>query len=160
MWNSLHFLFVGTRLFAYIRLIFAILNGKVSAAINHNLARNFRAGGLNITPEQYIILMHLSEHDGVTQQQLCTATYKDKPSMTRLLSGMERLHLVMRIKGRDDRRSNTVHLTHTGRDLKDQAQRIALLTLKESLKGLKYEDICTSQEVLRQIFSNIIHAKG
>ena len=35
-----------------IRLIFAILNGKVSAAINRKLSRNFRQNGLEITPEQ------------------------------------------------------------------------------------------------------------
>ena len=32
-----------------IRLIFAILNGKVSAAINRKLSRNFRQNGLEIT---------------------------------------------------------------------------------------------------------------
>ena len=35
-----------------IRLIFAILNGKVSAAINRKLYRNFRQNGLEISPEQ------------------------------------------------------------------------------------------------------------
>ena len=34
-----------------IRLIFAILNGKVSAAINRKLSRNFRQNGLEITPK-------------------------------------------------------------------------------------------------------------
>ena len=36
-----------------IRLIFAILNGKVSAAINRKLYRNFRQNGLEISPERY-----------------------------------------------------------------------------------------------------------
>ena len=31
-----------------IRLIFAILNGKVSAAINRKLSRNFRQNGLRL----------------------------------------------------------------------------------------------------------------
>ena len=33
-----------------IQLIFAILNGKVSAAINRKLIRNFRQNGMEITP--------------------------------------------------------------------------------------------------------------
>ena len=138
-----------------IRLIFAILNGKVSAAINRKLAENFLSAGLRLTPEQYVILMHLSENDGVTQQQLCKATYKDKPSMTRLLGAMERAHLVVRIKGREDRSSNTVHLTCLGREARKAAQRVALLTLREALHGLRLEDIRTAQEVLRLIFGNI-----
>ena len=68
-----------------IRLIFAILNGKVSAAINRKLYRNFRQNGLEISPEQWTVLIFLWEKDGVTQQELCNATFKDKPSMTRLI---------------------------------------------------------------------------
>ncbi len=39
-----------------IQLIFAILNGKVSAAINRKLSRNFRQNGVEITPEQWTVL--------------------------------------------------------------------------------------------------------
>lgn len=137
-----------------IRLIFAILNGKVSAAINRKLHKNFTENGLHITPEQWTILIYLSEQDGVTQQQLCVATYKDKPSMTRLIDAMERSSLVVRITNPNDRRSNTVHLTLQGREVKDRAQKIALRTLKESLRGLGLEDLRVSQEVLRRIFDN------
>ena len=72
-----------------IQLIFAILNGKVSAAINRKLSRNFRQNGVEITPEQWTVLLFLWEKDGVTQQELCNATFKDKPSMTRLIDNME-----------------------------------------------------------------------
>ena len=89
-----------------IRLIFAILNGKVSAAINRKLSRNFRQNGLEITPEQWTVLIFLWEKDGVTQQELCNATFKDKPSMTRLIDNMERQHLVVRISDKKDRRTN------------------------------------------------------
>ena len=56
-----------------IRLIFAIMNGKVSSAINRKLQRNFSAAGISITPEQWTVMLHLAERDGVTQQQLSTA---------------------------------------------------------------------------------------
>ena len=97
-----------------IRLIFAILNGKVSAAINRKLSRNFRQNGLEITPEQWTVLIFLWEKDGVTQQELCNATFKDKPSMTRLIDNMERQHLVVRISDKKDRRTNLIHLTKGG----------------------------------------------
>ena len=80
-----------------IKLIFAILNGKVSAAINRKLYRNFRQYNVEITPEQWTVLLYLWEKDGVTQQELCNATFKDKPSMTRLIDNMERQNLVVRI---------------------------------------------------------------
>lgn len=143
-----------------IRLIFAILNGKVSAAINRKLQRNFAENGLHITPEQWTILIYLSEQDGVTQQQLCTATYKDKPSMTRLINTMERNNLVVRLANKHDKRSNTVHLTRLGHTTTDRAQKIALRTLKESLSGLGLEELSVSQEVLRRIFDNTTRHDG
>ena len=108
-----------------IRLIFAILNGKVSAAINRKLSRNFRQNGLEITPEQWTVLIFLWEKDGVTQQELCNATFKDKPSMTRLIDNMERQHLVVRISDKKDRRTNLIHLTKDGKELEERARVIA-----------------------------------
>lgn len=137
-----------------IRLIFAILNGKVSAAINRKLYRNFRQGGLEITPEQWTVLIFLWEKDGVTQQELCNATFKDKPSMTRLIDNMERLYLVVRISDKNDRRTNLIHLTKTGKDLEKKARVIANETLKEALNGISVEELRVSQEVLRKIFYN------
>lgn len=137
-----------------IRLIFAILNGKVSAAINRKLYRNFRQNDLEITPEQWTVLLFLWEKDGVTQQELCNATYKDKPSMTRLIDNMERMHLVVRISDKSDRRINLIHLTKTGKDLEEKTRYVANRTLKEALYGLTTEELRISQNVLRKIFTN------
>ena len=137
-----------------IQLIFAILNGKVSTALNRKLYRNFRLNGIDISPEQWTILLSLWEKDGVTQQELCNATFKDKPSMTRLIDNMERQHLVVRISDKRDRRTNLIHLTKTGRELENQAFVIANQTLKEALAGVPLEDLKIGQEVLRKIFMN------
>ena len=137
-----------------IRLIFAILNGKVSAAINRKLSRNFRLNGLEITPEQWTVLIFLWEKDGVTQQELCNATFKDKPSMTRLIDNMERQHLVVRISDKRDRRTNLIHLTKDGKELEERARGLANQTLQESLYGVTAEELDISQEVLRKIFVN------
>ena len=137
-----------------ISLIFAILNGKVSAAINRRLIRNFRENGLEITPEQWTVLLFLWEKDGVSQQELCNATFKDKPSMPRLIDNMEKQNLVVRIASKNARRTNLVYLTRHGRELHDRARSVANRTLKEALAGLTIEELRVSQEVLRKVFSN------
>ena len=137
-----------------VKLIFAILNGKVSAAINRKLYQNFRTHNIDLTPEQWTVLLYLWEKDGVTQQELCNATFKDKPSMTRLIDNMERQHLVVRISDKKDRRTNLIHLTKTGKELEEMARFIANKTLKEALHGLTLEELRVSQEVLRKIFTN------
>ena len=137
-----------------LQLVFAILNGKVSTAINRKLSRNFRQEGVEITPEQWTILLFLWEKDGVTQQELCNATFKDKPSMTRLIDNMERQHLVVRITNKKDRRNNLIHLTKTGRELENKAYKIANATLEQALQGLSLEELKIGQEVLRKVFTN------
>lgn len=137
------------------RLIFAILNGKVSAAINQKLYNNFKQGNLNINPEQWTVLLSLWEKDGVTQQELCNETSKDKPSMTRLINNMEKMHLVVRIASKTDKRYNMIYLTKNGRELEEIARFIANRTLKEALNGLSTDELRISQNVLRKILSNI-----
>lgn len=137
------------------QLVFAILNGKVSTAINRKLYRNFRQNGIDITPEQWTILLVLWEKDGVPQQELCNATFKDKPSMTRLIDNMERQHLVVRISDKNDRRTNLIHLTKTGRELEGRAFKIANITLEEALSGLTTDELKIAQEVLKKIFTSI-----
>ena len=136
------------------QLVFAILNGKVSTAINRKLSRNFRLGGIEITPEQWTILLSLWEKDGITQQDLCNATFKDNPSMTRLIDNMEKQHLVVRISDKRDKRTNLVYLTKTGRELESQSFKIAISTLREALQGISIEELKIGQEVLRKIFTN------
>ena len=136
------------------QLVFAILNGKVSTAINRKLSRNFRQNGIEITPEQWAILLSLWEKDGITQQDLCNATFKDKPSMTRLIDNMEKQHLVVRISDKRDKRTNLVYLTKTGRELESQSFKIAITTLHEASQGISVEELKIGQEVLRKIFTN------
>ncbi len=142
-----------------IRLIFAILNGKVSAAISRKLTNNFITAGLNITPDQWSVLMHLESENGVTQQELCYAIYKHKPSMTRLIDAMEAKGLVSRMVDKTDRRKNTIFLTLLGKEMLSKSQKVALITLKESLEGIPGEDLRVSQEVLRKIFANTAEDK-
>ncbi len=139
-----------------IRLIFAILNGKVSTAIGRKLQYNFQQSGIALTPAQWTVLLYLAEGDGVSQQQLCRATYKDKPAMTRLLKNMEANGYVRRFTDEGDSRTNKVYLTAAGRFVKQKAQKVADNTLRKALRGLGQEELAVSQEVLRRIFANTV----
>lgn len=142
-----------------VSLIFAILNGKVFAAINRKLQRNFTRSGLGITPEQWTVLFYLSQQDMVSQRALCDKVYKDKPSMTRIIDAMERNKLVERCDNPKDRRSNLIRLTRHGRITKDRAEKIALITQRESLRGLGLTDINIAQDVLRRVFDNTVESQ-
>ena len=55
--------------------------------------------------------VHLWKEDGQSQQELCKATFRDKPSITRLVDNLEKLQLVKRVASTNDRRINRIFLT-------------------------------------------------
>ena len=138
-----------------LNIIFAILNGRVTTAINKQFLRNCKEEKLDITPEQWTVLVHLVNNNGVTQQALCNATFKDKPSMTRLIDNMEKMGLVTRLANKKDRRINQIQLTRKGRDTERRSAIIAIKTLKEALEGINVEDIAICQDVLKKVFKNM-----
>lgn len=141
-----------------LRLIFPIINGKVSMAINRMMYRNFRKRNLQITPEQWTVLAFLWQEDGVTQQMLCNSTFKDKPSMTRLIDNLVKQKLVSRAASKQDRRSNFIHLTELGRGIEQDATEAVKETMDAALEGIDEEGMKRLRNVLALIFGNISDA--
>ena len=136
-------------------MIFILLSGKLSTAINRKLYRNFRKMNIDITPEQWTVLRYLWSKDGVTQQELCNATFKDKPSMTRLIDNLEKQSLVVRSAGKTDRRINIIRLTSRGKNLEEKTQPLVLDTLQAALDGLTEQDMEAARYLLNKVFNNI-----
>ena len=136
------------------RIIYAILGGRISYALNHKFNRNFKQYQLNMSSEKWMVLMCLWDHDGLTQQELSNATLRDKHSMSRLIDIMESEGLVVRSMDKHDFRSKHIYLTAQGKDLEDKARFVADKTLKEVLRGLSQEELNACQETLRVIFNN------
>ena len=136
-------------------LIFPIINGKVSMAINRMMFRNFKKEGLDITPEQWTVLAFLWKEDGVTQQTLCNSTFKDKPSMTRLIDNLTKQNLVVRNASQSDRRSNFVYLTDLGKSIKEKANKAVNETVDAALDGIDEEGFKQIRYYLAAVFGNI-----
>lgn len=136
-------------------LIFPIINGKVSMAINRKIYRSFRKVGLEITPEQWTVLSFLWHKDGVSQQVLCDATFKDKPSMTRLIDNLVKLELVERQSTPTDRRSNLIFLTEKGLGIKDRANDAVFESMQAAFAGIDEEGVKQARSLLKTIFKNI-----
>lgn len=134
---------------------FSFLTGKVSTAISRRLQRNLKLAKLNITSEQWTILYHLWQEEGLTQQELANLTFRDKPSITRLINNLEKISLVIRVNDKQDRRSNLIYLTKEGRKLKEEGMRQSKVTLNEAVAGLELEELRTAQHILDRVFQNI-----
>ncbi|OMF38679.1 hypothetical protein BK133_00260 [Paenibacillus sp. FSL H8-0548] len=69
----------------------------------------------DVTPEQWTLLMCLEDHNGITHKDLALRTDKDPANITRLVDQLERKALVRRVANPNDRRSQLLYLTDTGK---------------------------------------------
>lgn len=135
--------------------LYSFITGKASTAIARHLQKKFNSAGLNLTIEQWSVLYHLWKQDGLSQQELCNSTFRDKPSITRLVDNLEKLQLVRRVASEHDRRINMIFLTKQGLKLQEQTVELAEQTLNEALEGVSTEHVDLCKEVLQQVYDNL-----
>lgn len=135
--------------------LYSFITGMASTAIARRLQKNFKQEGIEITIEQWSVLYHLWKQDGISQQELCNASFRDKPSITRLVDNLEKLKLVKRVGSPTDRRMNLIYVTEAARKLQDQTMGIAETTLNEALEGVSKDDIERAKSVLQQVYDNL-----
>jgi DNA-binding MarR family transcriptional regulator len=135
--------------------LYFVITGVANTALARRLQRYFRENAIDLTVEQWSVLVHLWKEDGVSQQDLANKTYRDKPSMTRLVDNLERMGLVTRKASPDDRRINRIFLTEEAKALRDKTMALANQTLLDGLEGVSAEDIEVTRKVLTQVYENL-----
>lgn len=135
--------------------LYSVISGMASNAVSRRLQRNFRNAGLEVTVEQWTILYHLWKEDCLSQQELCKRTFKDKPSVTRLIDNLEKQKLVKRTHSKEDRRINFICLTEKGKNLQDTTIMLANQTMSEALLSVKNNEIETVRAVLQKVYDNL-----
>lgn len=135
--------------------LYSFITGKASTAIARRLQKKFNGSGINLTIEQWSVLYHLWKEDGRSQQDLCNATFRDKPSITRLIDNLEKLNLVKRVSHDKDRRINKVFLTKQAQKLQEETMQLAEETLNEALAGVAADQIEMCKEVLQKVYDNL-----
>jgi len=136
---------------------FGYLTGHAYRSINRRLKQLFESEGHPITVEQFGVMVHLWDNDGRCQHEIAEILDKDKPSISRLLSHLEKKGLLERKADDSDCRKKLIHLTDSGRMLEKASKKLALQVYNECLNGLVETEINTTKEVLRNIKSKLIH---
>lgn len=135
--------------------LYSFITGKASTAIARRLQKKFNTSGINLTIEQWSVLYHLWKQDGASQQELCNATFRDKPSITRLVDNLEKLNLVKRVSDEKDRRINKIYLTRNAQKLQEDTMQLAEETLNEALSGVPADQVEMCKEVLQKVYDNL-----
>jgi len=128
---------------------------RVYQATRNEMYRRFREVGEEITPEQWAVLIRLWERDGLTQTALSEDTFRDKPTMSRILDGLATRGIVERRVDPDDARVRTVHLTRRGRDLEKKLVPVARALVEQLVDGIDERALVTTRATLARMFANV-----
>ena len=133
----------------------ATLLNKTTRALSTRLQSLFTNAGIDVTSEQWMILLLLWQQDGRPAHQIADIIGKDKAAVTRLIDGLEKRKLVVRVSDNEDRRQKKVCLTSDGRAMEEKLIPLGLFNMKTGMQGLGEEEIETCREVLRKLYSNL-----
>jgi len=117
--------------------------------------REFATHGVEITPEQWMVMVRLWQHEPITQVQLGELTLRDGPTITRILVGMEQRGWIKRGHDPHDGRVRFVRLTAEGRALRKQLVPVARAIVARAEAGISERDLVTTRETLRRIAANL-----
>ncbi|MGE0401070.1 MAG: MarR family winged helix-turn-helix transcriptional regulator [Kofleriaceae bacterium] len=127
---------------------------RVYQATRNEMYRVFRAAGEDVTPEQWAVLIRLWEKDGQPQSELSEATFRDAPTMSRIIDGLEARELLVRRAHPDDGRVRLVHLTRAGKALEKKLVPLAEKIVADLVEGIDERALVTTRNTLRKMFAN------
>ena len=111
--------------------------------------------GADITVDQWVILQELEKEDGLSQFEIAARTFKDAPTVTRIIDLLCNKQLLERLPDPEDRRKFNIFLTKTGK-----AKILEVLPMVESFRsaawnGLSDKQINQLRNILDTIFINL-----
>ena len=135
--------------------------GRTSKVVDYYLHDLLNQSGLDMSKEQVITLkmLHDNDGDGLNQNDLAFLTSRDKSSLARLLSKMEKKKYILRKQHLEDKRVNQVFLTDEGRSVYKQAK----VVLKELIYSME-KDISQTEKkqlvnILKKVQFNLMQEK-
>lgn len=93
------------------------LIGRTSHKMRLLIDKVFHKNNIDLNFEQFMLLKCLSFNDGINQQELSEITDRNKATVARLVSKIEKKNLILRINSKEDKRVNNIYLTNMGKEM-------------------------------------------
>lgn len=119
-----------------------------------SFTKAFKKMGVDITPEQWIVLDKLDVNKEMSQKEIGNESFKNAPTISRIIDNLVRKELVNRISEENDRRKTAISLTKKGKKLVDQCREEVDGLRDLSWNKLTDKDYKEFNRIIDQIFEN------
>lgn len=133
----------------------AHLAARFYRAMWKDVTRTLARQGLQVSAEQWPILIHVWDRNGQSQKELAQRLFKDKTTIARCVAGLESLGLVLRESSPEDRREKRVFLTKKGKEIMDGATATIQMIDRRAEACIEEEELAICKDVLRRVHKNL-----
>lgn len=127
--------------------------------IKQDLIKRFREKGIELTPEQWTLLSSLAKNGTIYQRELAEGTFKDAPTVSRIIELLRKRGFITRKADKVDRRRFLITLTHSGQEVYERSAPIVHDARVKGWKNLSNADYEQLLRILSQVAENITKAE-
>ncbi|MFN1548277.1 MarR family winged helix-turn-helix transcriptional regulator [Vibrio natriegens] len=131
------------------------LTGLASRLFNRLLTMRFKDVGIDMTAEQWGVILVLKNSEPMTQSQISELLYLEKSSVSRSIDGLEKRGWIERQRSPHDSRSKIVILTEKSLGVVEQCEAIATSVLHDAQQGIDEANLQTSKQNLSDVISSL-----
>jgi len=114
-----------------------------------------RDAQINITVDQWILLKAIYKKDGSSQYEIASSTFKDAPTVTRILDILSNKGLIERVPDAVDRRKFNIRITKKGKEQVKEILPVVQSFRETSWKGLTKKQLGEMTSLLNVVFDNL-----
>jgi DNA-binding MarR family transcriptional regulator len=119
------------------------------------MQKSLQDANIDLTVDQWVVLDHIKPNPNISQNQLGEITFKDAPTITRILDILVKKDLIARVMSDTDRRKFCLVLTEAGEELHQKAFKVIAKTRKQSWNNLSDEDYFNLVRIMDTIYANV-----
>jgi DNA-binding MarR family transcriptional regulator len=122
--------------------------------IRNALQKRLNEAGFDLTVDQWVLIDHIERQPGISQNELAELTFKDPPTVTRIIDLLEKKELVQRGLAVGDRRKFNLFLTEKGKSVYSAAFPIVAEIRRKGWGNLEEADYQHFVRIMDSIYNN------
>lgn len=128
---------------------------RASRRMKQYFQEQLQKAGCGITIDQWVVLQELEKQDGLSQLEIAKATFKDAPTVTRIIDLLCEKGLTRRSTDPEDRRRFQIELTDVGRTRIAEALPVIEQARQKTWQGFDEQKLENLMEMLNEVFENL-----
>ena len=133
---------------------FGAIMDRTLKLIKHSYLQTFRELDLDITTEQWVILDRLAEGDGISQTDLANDSFKNAPTVSRIIELLRKKGLIEKKQSDNDRRQSLIYISGKGQSYHERATPAVLELRQRGWQGLNEQDYVDFMRIMNRIGDN------